>query len=51
MVVFRFLGLQDKRFLEYAIFMHKNGKSKIVPMCISISLLPLIRNFKFIKVK
>lgn len=47
MAGFRFLNLQDKHFLEYAIFMHKNGKSKIVPMHISIFLLPLIHNFKF----
>lgn len=51
MAGFRFLNLQDKHFLEYAIFMHKNGKSKIVPMHISIFLLPLIHNFKFIKMK
>lgn len=49
MAIFRFLSLQDKHILQYAIFMHKNGKSKIVPM--HIYLLPLIHNFKFIKVK
>lgn len=51
MAFFRFLSLQDQLFLEYAVFMHKNGKSTIVPMCISIFLLSLIGNFKFIKVK